>query len=70
MPELAQALDVVPMALYRHVANKDELLNALVDVVVGEIDPPLDGADWKDHDPSQAHPRRRARCFADRPRPG
>jgi len=47
MRKLAQALDVVPMALYRHVANKDELLNALVDVVVDEIDPPLDGADWK-----------------------
>jgi AcrR family transcriptional regulator len=47
MRRLAQALDVVPMALYRHVANKDELLDALVDVVVGEIDPPLEGADWK-----------------------
>jgi AcrR family transcriptional regulator len=47
MRKLAQALDVVPMALYRHVANKDELLNALVDVVIGEIDPPLEGADWK-----------------------
>jgi AcrR family transcriptional regulator len=47
MRKLAQALDVVPMALYRHVANKDELLGGLVDVVVGEIDPPLEGADWK-----------------------
>ena len=47
MRKLAQALDVVPMALYRHVANKDELLDGLVDVVIGEIDPPLDGADWK-----------------------
>jgi AcrR family transcriptional regulator len=47
MRKLAQALDVVPMALYRHVANKDELLSGLVDVVVGEIDPPLDGTDWK-----------------------
>jgi AcrR family transcriptional regulator len=47
MRKLAQALDVVPMALYRHVANKDELLDALVDVVVGEIDPALEGADWK-----------------------
>ncbi len=47
MRKLAQALDVVPMALYRHVANKDELLDALVDVVVGEIDPPLEGAGWK-----------------------
>jgi AcrR family transcriptional regulator len=47
MRKLAQALDVVPMAPYRHVANKDELLDALVDVVIGEIDPPLEGADWK-----------------------
>jgi len=47
MRKLAQALDVVPMALYRHVANKGELLDALVDVVIGEIDPPLEGADWK-----------------------
>jgi AcrR family transcriptional regulator len=47
MRKLAHALDVVPMALYRHVANKDELLGGLVDVVIGEIDLPLDGADWK-----------------------
>jgi len=47
MRKLAQALDVVPMALYRHVANKDELLSGMVDVVVGEIDPPLGDADWK-----------------------
>ena len=47
MRKLAQALDVVPMALYRHVANKDELLDGMVDVVIGEIDPPLEGADWK-----------------------
>ena len=47
MRKLAQALDVVPMALYRHVANKDELLGGMVDVVSGEIEPPLEGADWK-----------------------
>ena len=47
MRKLAEALDVVPMALYRHVANKDELLGGMVDVVIGEIDPPLEGADWK-----------------------
>jgi AcrR family transcriptional regulator len=47
MRKLAQALDVVPMALYRHVANKDELLDGMIDVVVAEIDPPLEGADWK-----------------------
>ena len=47
MRRLAQELGVVPMALYKHVANKDELLDGLVDVVVGEIDPPLEDVDWK-----------------------
>ncbi len=47
MRKIAQELGVVPMALYKHVANKDELLDGMVDVVVGEIDPPLPGADWK-----------------------
>ena len=36
------------MALYKHVANKEELLDGMVDVIVGEIDPPTPGADWKD----------------------
>ena len=39
MRRLAQELGVVPMALYKHVANKEELLDGMVDVVVGEIDP-------------------------------
>ncbi len=47
MRRIAQELGVVPMALYKHVANKDEMLDGMVDVVVGEIDPPLAGADWK-----------------------
>jgi len=47
MRKLAQELRVVPMALYKHVSNKDELLDGMVDVVVGEIDPPPSGTDWK-----------------------
>ncbi|SDS60644.1 TetR/AcrR family transcriptional regulator [Jiangella sp. DSM 45060] len=47
MRKLAHALGVVPMALYKHVRNKDELLDGMVDAVVGEIDPPVAGADWK-----------------------
>ena len=47
MRNLAQDLGVVPMALYKHVANKDELLDGMIDVVVGEIDPPAPDADWK-----------------------
>jgi AcrR family transcriptional regulator len=47
MRRIAQELGVVPMALYKHVANKDEMLDGMVDVVVREIDPPLADADWK-----------------------
>ena len=47
MRKLAQELGVVPMALYKHVSNKDELLDGIVDVVVGEIQPPVPGTDWK-----------------------
>ena len=46
MRNLAQDLGVVPMALYKHVANKDELVDGMIDVVVAEIDPPEAG-DWK-----------------------
>jgi AcrR family transcriptional regulator len=47
MRRLAQELGVVPMALYKHVAGKEELLDGMIDVVVAEIDPPIEGADWK-----------------------
>ncbi|MFG3224325.1 TetR/AcrR family transcriptional regulator C-terminal domain-containing protein [Kitasatospora sp. NPDC048194] len=48
MRSLAERLGVVPMALYKHVANKEELLDGMVEVIVGEIAPPARGADWKD----------------------
>jgi AcrR family transcriptional regulator len=47
MRKLADELGVVPMALYKHVAHKEELLDGMIDVVVGEIDPPVTGTDWK-----------------------
>jgi AcrR family transcriptional regulator len=47
MRRLAEELGVVPMALYKHVANKEELLDGMIDVVVGEIDLPLCDPDWK-----------------------
>jgi AcrR family transcriptional regulator len=47
MRRLAQELGVVPMALYKHVANKEELLDGLLDLVVGEIDPPQTDTDWR-----------------------
>jgi len=47
MRKLAEELGVVPMALYKHVANKDELLDGMIDIVVSEIDPPAGDAGWK-----------------------
>jgi AcrR family transcriptional regulator len=47
MRQLADELEVAPMALYRHVANKDDLIDAMVDVVFSEIGVPAGGPDWK-----------------------
>ena len=47
MRRLAEELGVVPMALYRHVANKDELLDGMVDAVIAEIEPPHPDLDWR-----------------------
>jgi AcrR family transcriptional regulator len=47
MRPLAQELGVVPMALYKHVANKDELLDGMVDIVFGEIELPSAELDWR-----------------------
>jgi AcrR family transcriptional regulator len=47
MRALAQELGVVPMALYKHVANKDELLDGMVDIVFGEIELPSEDLDWR-----------------------
>ena len=47
MRGLAQELGVVPMALYKHVANKEELLDGMVDIVFGEIELPSEDLDWR-----------------------
>ena len=47
MRKLAGAIGVAPMSLYRHVANKDDLVDGMVDLVFDEIDLPAAGADWK-----------------------
>lgn len=47
MRTLGQELGVGPMALYRHVANKDEIMDGIVDLVFSEIDLAPAGADWK-----------------------
>ncbi|MCW2970476.1 MAG: TetR/AcrR family transcriptional regulator [Solirubrobacterales bacterium] len=47
MRGLAQELGVVPMALYKHVASKEELLDGMVDVVFSEIELPSGDHDWR-----------------------
>lgn len=47
MRRLAQELGVVPMALYKHVANRNELLDGMVDIVFGEIESPPLADDWR-----------------------
>src|SRR3712207_3704414 len=47
MRKLAGKLGVEAMSLYNHVANKEDLLDEMVDVVFGEIRLPSTGGDWK-----------------------
>jgi AcrR family transcriptional regulator len=47
MRKLAQELGVEAMSLYNHVANKDDLLDGMVDIIFSEIEAPSPGGDWK-----------------------
>ncbi|HCT77914.1 MAG TPA: TetR family transcriptional regulator [Micromonosporaceae bacterium] len=47
MRRLGQELGVEAMSLYNHVANKNDILDGIVDIVVSQIDVPSVGADWK-----------------------
>ncbi len=47
MRKLGQELGVEAMALYYHFANKDEIVDGIVDLVFDEIDLPASGPDWK-----------------------
>jgi AcrR family transcriptional regulator len=60
MRKLANILDVVPMALYNHVANKEDLLAGMVDLVIAEYDPPRTDSDWKEEVRSRILSARRA----------
>jgi AcrR family transcriptional regulator len=44
---LAQHLGVKPMSLYYYVANKDAILDGIVDLVFSEIDLPVPGGGWR-----------------------
>ena len=44
---LAQAIGVKPMSVYHHVANKEEILDGIVDLVFAEMELPTIGGDWR-----------------------
>jgi AcrR family transcriptional regulator len=47
MRRLGEDLGVEAMSLYKHVANKDALLDGMVDLVFGEIELPSGDTDWR-----------------------
>ena len=57
---LATHLTVRPMSLYHYVAAKDELLDALVDVVFAEIYLPSSAGDWRSELEQRARSAREA----------
>ena len=44
---LAQKLGVKPMSVYHYVANKDDIIDGIVDLVFTEIELPSPGGDWR-----------------------
>jgi AcrR family transcriptional regulator len=46
MRALATELEVSPMALYNHVRDKDELVDLMVDLMLGEVDISATEGDW------------------------
>jgi AcrR family transcriptional regulator len=48
MRRLGEELGAGPMSLYRHVANKDDLIDGIVDLVFTEIGLPPDDVGWKE----------------------
>jgi AcrR family transcriptional regulator len=58
MRKLGQAVGVEAMSLYNHIANKDDLLDGMVDHVFAEIDNPPQGVGWQAAMRQRAHSAR------------
>ena len=56
---LAQELGVKPMSAYHYVANKDEIIDGIVDLVYAEITLPVPGGDWRQEMRLRANSARR-----------
>lgn len=48
MREVASRLGVEAMSLYNHVANKDDILDGMVDLVIDQVDLPSDIDGWRE----------------------
>jgi AcrR family transcriptional regulator len=57
---LAQSMGAKPMSLYYYVANKDEILDGIVDLVFSEIDLPSPSNPWRDEMERRAYAVRQA----------
>jgi AcrR family transcriptional regulator len=60
MRSLAQELGVKPMSVYYYVANKEAVLDGIVDLVFSEIELPAADGDWQPAMSRRAHSARRA----------
>lgn len=47
--QLATDLDVTPMALYRHIRDKDDILEAVADRLIGALPLPSDDLPWNEY---------------------
>jgi AcrR family transcriptional regulator len=56
---LAAELGAKPMSVYHYVANKDEILDGIVDLVFDEIHLPTSGTDWRTEIRQRAEAARR-----------
>jgi AcrR family transcriptional regulator len=48
MREVASRLGVEAMSLYNHVANKDDILDGMVDLMIEQVDLPSDVVGWRE----------------------
>src|SRR3954465_4006696 len=60
MRRLGEAVGVEAMSLYNHVANKEDLLDGMIDVVFSEIDLPSPEVGWRTAIRARAVSMRRA----------
>jgi AcrR family transcriptional regulator len=55
---VAAELGVKPMSLYHHVANKEAIIDGIIDIVFSEIDLPPQDTDWRSALRQRAHSAR------------